>query len=58
MFLAWKNRTLQIVPKNAPASFAAVIRWGQQQLDELEFDELFCALEEMADAITAAAVHS
>jgi hypothetical protein len=57
-FLNWKSRTLQIVPQNAPPAFAAVLRWGQQHLDELEYVEFVCALEEIADAINAVAVPS
>src|SRR5262249_2820973 len=57
-FLNWKGRVLQIVPKNAPPAFVAVLRWGQQHLDELEYVEFVCALEEIADSINAVAVHS
>jgi hypothetical protein len=57
-FLIWKNRTVQIVPKNAPPEFAAVLRWLQEHLDELEYVEFVCALEEIADAINAVAVDS
>jgi hypothetical protein len=57
-FLNWKGRTVQIVPQNAPPAFAAVLRWGQQHLDELEYVEFVSALEEIADAINAAAVHA
>jgi hypothetical protein len=46
------------MPKNAPAVFAAFIRWGQQHLDELEYVEFVCALEEIADATNAVAVAS
>jgi hypothetical protein len=57
-FLNWKGRTVQIVPKNAPPAFAAVLRWGQQHLDELEYVEFICALEEIADSIHTVEVHS
>jgi predicted RNA-binding Zn-ribbon protein involved in translation (DUF1610 family) len=57
-FLNWKGRTVQIVPKKAPPPLAGLIRWAQQHLDELEYVELICALEEIADAINAVAVHS
>ena len=56
-FLNWKGRIVQIVPKNAPPAFTAFIRWGQQHLDELEYVEFICALEEIADSISAVAVH-
>jgi hypothetical protein len=52
-FLNWKGRTLQIVSKNAPPALAAVLRWGQQHLDELEYVEFLCALEEIADSLNA-----
>jgi hypothetical protein len=57
-FLNWKRRLVQIVPQSAPPAFAAVLRWGQQHLDELEYVEFVCALEEIADSISAVAVHS
>ncbi len=57
-FLNWKGRTVQIVPKNAPAAFAAFLRWGQQNLDELEYVEFICAVEEIADSINAVPAHS
>jgi hypothetical protein len=54
VFLAWKGRTLQIVMKNAPRALAETIRWSQQHLDELEYVEMLCALEELADTLNAA----
>jgi hypothetical protein len=57
-FLNWKGRTIQIVPKNAPPAFTAVLRWMQQHLDELEYVEFLCALEEIADSLNTGAVHS
>jgi hypothetical protein len=56
-FLNWKDRTVQVVPNNAPPAFAAVLRLGQQHLDELEYVEFICALEEIADAMSAVVVH-
>jgi hypothetical protein len=56
-FLNWKGRTVQIVPSDAPPAFVAVLRWAQQHLDELEYAEFVCSLEEIADAINAVAVH-
>jgi hypothetical protein len=50
-FLTWKGRVVQIVPQSAPPAFVAVLRWGQQHLDELEYVEFVCALEEIADLI-------
>src|SRR5690348_7629597 len=57
-FLNWKGRTVQIVPQNAPPAFAAVLRWGQEHLDELDYVEFISGLEEIADAINAATVHA
>ncbi len=57
-FLNWKSRIIQIVPKNAPPAFAAMVRWGQQYLDELEYVEFVCALEEIADALNAVSAYS
>jgi hypothetical protein len=53
-FLTWKGRAVQVVMKNAPPVLAAAIRWAQTQLDELEFVELLCALEELSDAAEGA----
>jgi hypothetical protein len=50
VFLTWKGRAAQVVMKNAPPALAAAIRWTQKQLDELEFVELLCALEELSGA--------
>jgi hypothetical protein len=55
-FLNWKARTIQIIPSNAPPAFAAVLRWAQQHLDELEYAEFVCALEEIADSFNTFAV--
>ena len=49
-FLTWKGRAVQIVMKSAPPVLVAAIRWAQKQLDELEFVELLCALEELSGA--------
>jgi hypothetical protein len=50
-FLNWKGRTVQIVMRSAPRTLAEAIRWSQQNLDELEYAELLCAFEEIADAV-------
>ncbi len=50
-FLNWESRIIQIVTSEAPRPLAEVIQWAQKHLDELEYVELLCALEEMADAI-------
>jgi hypothetical protein len=55
-FLNWKGRTVQVVPGSGPPAFVAVLRWCQQHLDELEYVEFVCALEEIADALTAVPV--
>jgi hypothetical protein len=53
-FLNWKGRTVQVVPARAPAPFAAALRWAQEHLDELDYVELLCAVEELTDAASAA----
>jgi hypothetical protein len=50
-FLNWKSRIIQIVTSEAPRPLAEVIHWAQKHLDELEYVEFLCALEEMADDI-------
>lgn len=52
-FLMWKGRTIQVVMKKAPCALARAIRWSQQNLDELEYVELMCALEEIAGSLQA-----
>jgi len=42
---------MQIVPSEAPHPLAEVIHWAQRHLDELEYVELLCALEEIAEAL-------
>jgi hypothetical protein len=54
MFLSWKGRPVQIIPGAAPAALAALLRWSQHHLDELEFVEALVALEEMHDALHTA----
>jgi RNA polymerase subunit RPABC4/transcription elongation factor Spt4 len=51
VFLDWRGRIIQIVTARAPLAFAAGVRWAQRQLDELEFAEFLCALEEIAAAL-------
>jgi hypothetical protein len=58
VFLNWKGWIVQIVPSKAPPALVAVLRWGQQHLDELEYVEFICALEEIADSINTVSVHS
>jgi hypothetical protein len=53
-FLNWKGRSVQIVMDNAPRPLAMWIRWAQKHLDELEYVELICALEEISDALNEA----
>jgi hypothetical protein len=50
-FLNWQSRIIQIVTSDAPHPLAEVIHWAQKHLDELEYVELLCALEEMAEAM-------
>jgi hypothetical protein len=53
-FLPWKKQTIQVVMGRAPGPLAGVIRWAQKHLDELEFVELVCAIEEIAQTIARA----
>lgn len=50
-FLNWKSRIIQIVTNDAPRPLAELMHWVQKHLDELEYVELLCALEEMAEAM-------
>jgi hypothetical protein len=45
------------VAKNAPPAVTAVLRYRQQHLDELDYVEFICALQEMDDSLNAMAVH-
>lgn len=40
-----------ILLEAAPPRLTAVLRWLQAQFDELDYVELMCALEELADGI-------
>jgi hypothetical protein len=51
LFLYWKGHAVQIVTESAPPTLLRLIRWAQQNLDELEFTELLCDLEGLADAL-------
>ena len=51
LFIDWKGRPVQIVTDRAPQALADGVRWAQRQLDELEYVELLCALEEIAGAL-------
>jgi predicted RNA-binding Zn-ribbon protein involved in translation (DUF1610 family) len=53
-FLNWNARIVQVVPQHAPPAFIAALRWAQQNLDELEYVELICALEELAEGTSRA----
>ena len=53
-FLNWKDRIVQIVIDNAPRPLAEGIRWAQRHLDELEYVQLICALEEISDDLNNA----
>ncbi|HXG12752.1 MAG TPA: hypothetical protein VNK04_23540 [Gemmataceae bacterium] len=53
-FLNWKDRTIQVVMKNAPTPLVEAIRWSQEHFDELDYVEFLCALEEISDALSEA----
>jgi len=50
-YLDWKDRKLQIVTQNAPEVFAKMLRYLQENFDELEYVELLVCFEEMENAI-------
>jgi hypothetical protein len=56
-FLDWQGRIIQVVTDRAPPAFAEGVRWAQRQLDELEFVELLCALEEISAVLNGAAAN-
>ncbi len=53
-FLNWKGRAVQVVPANAPVVIRRVLRFAQQQFDELEYAEFVSALQEMMGDLYAA----
>jgi hypothetical protein len=55
LFFDWHNRPVQIAMESAPPVLVRAIRWCQKDLDELEFTELLCALEELAGEIRSPA---
>jgi hypothetical protein len=57
-FLNWNGRVLQVVPKDAPHAFVSVLRFAQEHLDELEYVEFLCSLEEVATALNCATIRS
>jgi hypothetical protein len=50
LVLDWKRLCVQIVVNDAPPVLTRAIRWAQKELDELEFTELLCTLEDLAEA--------
>lgn len=55
-FLNWKGRLLQVVPGNAPQVFQRLLRFAQNEYDELEYVELLVAMEELMDSLYAASL--
>jgi len=55
IFFTWKDRLVQIIPDEAPPSFAGLVRWAQVDLDEVEFVELLVSIDELAEALQAQA---
>ncbi len=51
IFVDWKDRIVQVVTASAPARLPELIRWLQNNFDELDYVQLLCALEELADAV-------
>src|SRR5438128_1704384 len=50
-FLNWRDRIIQILMDRAPRPLVEALRWSQKHLDELEYVELLCALEEIAGGL-------
>lgn len=52
VIIEW-NKWIQVVTKKAPPQFQSFILWAQNNLDELEFVELLCNLEEIGEELSA-----
>ena len=48
-YLDWRDRKIQVVPKNATPEFQLLLEWIQKDFDELEYVELMVCFEEIAD---------
>jgi hypothetical protein len=55
VFLDWHRRPVQIVMGAAPPALVRVLRLCQDHLDELEFTELLCALEDLEGGVKSVA---
>jgi hypothetical protein len=51
VYVDLRDQTAQLLVEAAPPQMRRLIRWAQANLDELEFTELLCNLEELADAL-------
>src|SRR5205823_6425708 len=54
VYFDWHDQVAQILVESAPIQLQRLIRWTQDNLDELEFTELLCSLEELAAGLQAA----
>jgi hypothetical protein len=50
-YLDWKGRKVQIISQNAPPELAKMLRYLQENFDALDYVELLCSFEEIADAL-------
>ena len=50
LFWSAGNSNIQILPALAPPALRSAIEWAQTNLDELEFIELWVAIEELMEA--------
>lgn len=48
-YLDWRNRKIQVVPKNASPEFQLFLEWLQRDFDELEYVELMVCFEEITN---------
>lgn len=51
IFITWKDVTIQIVLEEAAPEFSRILRWAQENLDELEFVTVLDALSQIHDAV-------
>jgi hypothetical protein len=50
-YLNWKDHMIQVLPEASPGRFGEALAWLQANFDELDYVELLCAFEEIAEAL-------
>lgn len=58
IFVSWNDTLVQIALPKAPPELLRLLRWMQENLDELEFVALLTHLDEMAEFVQAKAAQS